>query len=393
MHILLESLAASAGSGLTYLKNVLPHFAQRSGVRVTVLMRREFAGGLGNYENVDVLAVPDVGGGAPGRFIQAQREVPRLVRQMGADALISAGNVAVRRSPVPQIMLCGNALYVSDDFYRDLRRRRHAALWLDTRLKGEMVRRSVRWADCTAAPSAWFAGELRRWAGGGDVRAVHHGFDPKVFFGESPATAPMLPSEVQAKLDEAPDALRLLMVSHYNYYRNVETLLRAVPLLKQKLGGRPVRLLLTCKLRDDANPGSYRTAEAAALVRELGIRDEVVELGAVPYEALHHRYQASHIYVTAAYAETFAHPLVEAMACGLPVVASDLPVHQEVCPHARIFPRFSPEALADRVAEVAGAPTLSRELAEAGLRRAKDFSWSAHVDSLLGIAEELCSRR
>lgn len=391
MHILLESLAASAGSGLTYLKNVLPHLAAQPGVRVSVLMRRDFAEGIGGFPNVDVIAVPDAGGGAPGRFLQAQREVPRLARQVGADVLISAGNTAVRRSPVPQILLCGNALYVSDDFYRDLRRRGDWRLWLDTRLKGEMVRRSVRWADVTVAPSEWFAEELRRWAGGGDVRAVHHGFDPQVFFGDAARSAPLSP-EVQAQLAESPDALRLLMVSHYNYYRNVETLLRAVPLLKQKLGGRPVRLLLTCKLREGANPGSYSAAEAAALVNSLSIRAEVLELGAIPYESLHHLYRASHVYVTAAFAETFAHPLVEAMACGLPVVASDLPVHSEVCPHARTFPRLSAESLASRVAEVAATPDLAAQLSAAGLRRAGDFSWAAHVDSILAIAGELAAR-
>lgn len=394
MRILIESLAASAGSGLTYLKNVLPKLSAR-GVAVTVLMRGDFAEGIGGFPNVDVIAVPDAAGGAPGRFLQTQRAVPELARRVGADLLISAGNVAVRRSPVPQILLCGNALYMSADFYRDVRRRGHNALWLDTKLKGEMVRRSVGWADCTVAPSQWFAGELQRWAGSPrrcDVRAVHHGFDPAVFFGDGGAGSKPLSAIVRKQLEEAPGALRLLMVSHYNYYRNVETLLRAVPLIRQRLEGRPLRLLLTCKLRDDANPGSYRSAEAAALVEQLGIRDEVVELGAVPYESLHHLYQASNIYVTAAYAETFAHPLLEGMACGLPVVASDLPVHREVCPHARIFGRFSPEGMADRVAEVASFLDLAQELSAAGLRRAQNFSWTRHVDELLAIATELVNK-
>jgi hypothetical protein len=52
--------------------------------------------------------------------------------------------------------------------------------------------------------------------------------------------------------------------------------------------------------------------------------------------------------VTPAYAESFAHPLIESMSSGLPVVASDLPVHREICGDAAIyFPRFSPDALAE----------------------------------------------
>ena len=81
---------------------------------------------------------------------------------------------------------------------------------------------------------------------------------------------------------------------------------------------------------------------------------EVVELGTVPYSLLHQVYSSCDIYVTAAYAETFAHPLVEAMACGLPVLASDLPVHREICGEAgRFFPVFSAESLAERVSVLA----------------------------------------
>ena len=71
------------------------------------------------------------------------------------------------------------------------------------------------------------------------------------------------------------------------------------------------------------------------------LRNEVVELGAVPYGALHHLYRSCDVYATPAYAETFAHPLVEAMASGLPVIASDLAVHREICGEAaHVFPAF-----------------------------------------------------
>jgi hypothetical protein len=45
-------------------------------------------------------------------------------------------------------------------------------------------------------------------------------------------TAP-LPSAVQNQLEQGKDALRLLFVSHYNYYRNFETLFRAMPILSE----------------------------------------------------------------------------------------------------------------------------------------------------------------
>jgi glycosyltransferase involved in cell wall biosynthesis len=115
-----------------------------------------------------------------------------------------------------------------------------------------------------------------------------------------------------------------------------------------------------------------------------------VELGTIPYRSLHHLYRACHIYVTPAYAESFAHPLIESMSSGLPVVASDLPVHREICADAGIyFPRFSPEALAERVVQIQEAPELAQRLSYNGLSRARDFSWSEHVDRLVVLAGEL----
>ena len=248
-----------------------------------------------------------------------------------------------------------------------------------------MARRSIRWADCTVAPSQAFARDLQQWTGQ-KVLAIHHGFDRDAFFRDSTP----LPAEIQHKFDSAVGSFRVLFVSHYNYYRNFETLLRAIPLVQERLAKRPVRLFLTCKLLSEENPGRYRAEATSALVSRLGIEHNVVQLGTVPYHLLHHLYHACDIYVTAAYAESFAHPLVEAMASGLPVVASDLPVHWEICGGAaRYFQRFSPECLAEEMAQLACSGELSRTMTESGLQRSKDFSWSRHVEKLLALVESL----
>jgi glycosyltransferase involved in cell wall biosynthesis len=157
---------------------------------------------------------------------------------------------------------------------------------------------------------------------------------------------------------------------------------------------RNPKLLLTTRLRSEENPGDFRAEPAAALVRELGLSEHVVELGSIPYRQLQHLYRACDLYVTASYAETFAHPVVEAMTCGAPVVASDLPVHREVAGEAAVyFPRFSPENLAQRVRDVVNSPELARSMSHAGERRARDFSWEKHVDQMVGVARDLLERR
>ena len=384
MHLFLNCLAASAGSGLTYVRNIIPHLSSHPQLRATVALSPELRSGLGNPHNISFIET-DFPSRAAGRFCWEQFQLPRMIQRSGADVLISAGNFALWRSPVPQILLSGNSLYTSPDFRRDLRARRAYGIWLDTLIRAFLARRSVRWADCTVAPSKAFAETLRRWTGR-EVVGLHHGFDREIFFADSSP----LPSSIQHKIDSGKNAVRLVFVSHYNYYRNFETLLRALPHIQERLGGRRVQLLLTCRLSAEENSGSYRAQTAAALIQRLGISDQVVELGAVPYHLLQHVLRASDIYVTPAYTETFAHPLVEAMACGLPVVASDLPVHREICGNAALyFPRFSPQMLADRVLELEPSSALRKKLSACALERSRQFSWGDHVDQIIALAHSL----
>jgi glycosyltransferase involved in cell wall biosynthesis len=382
MHLFINSLAASAGGGLTYIRNVLPHLSAQPNLRVTValspVLREEFRG----FSNVDFVE-PQVS--QAGRFWFEQSVLPDLIRRCRGDVLLSTGNVALRKSPVPQILLSRNSTYTCADFYRDLRSRNDYRAWLDTHLRAVIARRSIHWANVTVAPSEAFAADLRRWTGA-RVLAIHHGFDREAFIRDSSPLA----SEVEEKLCAADGSLKLLFVSHYNYYRNFETLIRALPLLRDRFGRRPVKLLLTCSLVAGKNPGAYRPETAAALVKDLGVSDLVVELGAIPYGQLHLLYGRADIYVTPAYTETFAHPLVEAMASGLPVVASDLPVHQEICGEAAAyFPRFSAGALAGTVAQLAQSPETSRRMAAVGLERSRQFSWKTHVEKILELSRAL----
>jgi glycosyltransferase involved in cell wall biosynthesis len=384
IRLFINGLAASAGGGLTYLRNVIPQFARRADAETTVLLhpaiRREF----GELPNISFVEISE-SSGVFRRFLLEQTTLPKLLRRSGAQVLISAGNFALWNSPVPQILLSRNSLYTSLDFLRDVRARGDYAIWADTLVKGWLARRSISRADITVAPSAAFAQELSQWSGR-KVLSVHHGFDPDSFTSD---VAP-LPSAVQIQLEQGQDALRLLFVSHYNYYRNFETLFRAMPILSSRLKGKKVKLFLTCRLKSGENPGTYRAESAASLANDLWGSENIVELGTIPYRSLHHLYRACHIYVTPAYAESFAHPLVEAMSSGLPVVASDLPVHREICADAGIyFPRFSPEALAERVMQIQESPELAEEMSRNGRRRARDFSWSEHVERLVALAQEL----
>ena len=385
--IFINALSASAGGGLTYVRNILPWLALRNDVRTTVLVSEPLRSEIAASDRLTIVQ-NEWPSGSTKRFWYEQRRLPQIIRGSGASVLLSTGNFALYRSPVPQILLSRNALYTSKDFVRDLRERGDYRLWLDTEAKALFARWSVRSAECTVAPSAAFAAELRQWTGK-DVVSIHHGFDGESFFHDpSP-----LPKRVLEQIAATDGSLRLLFVSHYNYFRNFETLIRAIAILKRQLYPQSLRLLLTCKLKSEDNPGHYHAGQAADLVQKLDLQHEVLELGAVPYHLLHHVYRACDFYVTPAYAETFAHPLVEAMASGLPVIASDLAVHREICRDAALyFPRFSPAGLAERIVQASQAAEQTAAMRQAGIQRSRDFSWEKHVDELLALARSVAER-
>ena len=382
MRLFVNALAASTGGGLTYIRNVLPHLAVRTNLHSIVALTSDLRNQLPAFSNLEFLEtnVPPAR-----RFWFEQYQLPNLSRGFRADVLLSTGNFALRRSPVPQILLSRNSIYWSRDYYRDLLNRHEYRLWLDTRLRAVIAKKSLAWADVTVAPSEAFAADLRGRTNS-PIRAIHHGFDRAAFTQD----AVELSSEVKSKLDSADGCLKVLFVSHYNYFRNFETLFRALPLLRDQVAPRPVKLLLTTHLTPGANPGMYRPTAARNLVKQLRVSDVVLELGSIPYEQLHLLYSRADLYVSAAYTETFAHPLVEAMASGIPVVASDIPVHREICADAaKYFPAFSAQALAQVAAQVLLQRHTSDRMISAGSKQSQRFSWKSHVDQIVGLCETL----
>ncbi|RMH64888.1 MAG: glycosyltransferase [Bacteroidetes bacterium] len=110
----------------------------------------------------------------------------------------------------------------------------------------------------------------------------------------------------------------------------------------------------------------------------------------MPYEALGSLYARADVYVFPSFTESFGHSLVEAMASGLPVVASDMPVNVEVCEGAGVyFPVFDAAGCAARVGEVLTMPARRERMQEAARARAQAFSWQQYVDALMTCLHNL----
>jgi glycosyltransferase involved in cell wall biosynthesis len=389
-NVLLNALASTAGGGLTYLRNVLPRLSRsENGHHYYVLAPPEqlenyqqFAGGCLQVET------SSIAGGPLARMCWEQMWLRRFIKARQVDILISLGNFALFASPVPQLLFNRNALYFSPFFKADLWRRGCYRNLLSHKVKNCLARLSISQTQFNLTPTAAFAQEIK--AAGlshKEFSVLPFGFDSASFT----ANSEPLPETQLTKLNLAADCLRILYVSHYNYFRNFETLLRAWPLLKRAVcerTGRTVQLVLTTDLRRGASYGGYDATAAAELIEQLGVRADIAMLGSVPYDKLHQLYRLCEVFVCPSYAESFGHPLVEAMALGLPVVAADLPVHREICGAAAVyFEVFDERALAAQVAQVLTDERLSAKLRQSAIQQARRFSWDEHVAALARLID------
>ncbi|MBA3362818.1 MAG: glycosyltransferase family 4 protein, partial [Actinobacteria bacterium] len=137
--------------------------------------------------------------------------------------------------------------------------------------------------------------------------------------------------------------------------------------------------------------GDGKDREALALLTE-SARVRVDMHGAQPNERVPSFLAASEVFVSPAVGqESFGIALVEAMAAGLPVVATDIPGYREVVSdgvEGLLVPPRDPEALAAGLVRVLREPKLAARLGEAGRTHARTFDWPIVVDRL----EELYGR-
>lgn len=137
----------------------------------------------------------------------------------------------------------------------------------------------------------------------------------------------------------------------------------------------------------------HRIGDVDATARRFGIQSRVKVLGRVSGADLRRLYSCATVFVFPSIYEGFGMPVLEAMACGAPVITADTTALPEVVGDAALLvnPR-DPDALAEAMRRVIEDRELREDLRARGLARAAAFTWARAARQTLGVYREIVNR-
>ena len=212
------------------------------------------------------------------------------------------------------------------------------------------------------------------------ISVVHLGVDRQLFR-PVPGAIRMVQSEYG--IPEEAGVFRVLYVGSEAPRKNLSTLLEALALLGKR--GMAIRLIKA------GGPGHsrhrVRLLEQAA---RLGLEERLTIVGEMPDSDLSFLYSAADVFVLPSHVEGFGLPVLEAMACGVPVVCSNVGALPEVAGDAALL--VHPDCaggLAGAVATVLEDTALRDRLVQKGLQRCQQFTWARTADQTAGVYQRL----
>lgn len=179
-----------------------------------------------------------------------------------------------------------------------------------------------------------------------------------------------------------PNVPLVLYVGGISPHKNLETLVRAM----RRING-PWQLVLVGDFASDSFFSSYD--DVLELTRKIDIANRVTFTGYVPDEDLVVLYNVATMLVIPSLSEGFGLPAVEAMACGLPVAASNRGSLPDVVGNAGLlFDPRSEQEIAGVISRLLTDEPLRNELRMKSLERAKLFSWKSGAHKMISILKE-----
>lgn len=241
-----------------------------------------------------------------------------------------------------------------------------------------LLRIGMRRAQCVLCVSQSTADDVHQRFGVGRERlaVAHNGVSAQF----EPVAPKIARDRVRRELNI--DGPYALFVGKLEPRKNVTRLLEAFAMFRRETKSE-TRLVLA----------GNRTAVTPAIdaqIARLGLQDAVVRPGYAPTELLASLYSGARMFLLPSLWEGFGIPIVEAMACGTPVLTSSVTCLPEIAGDAAVI--VDPESvasIADGIARLDGSEELRRTLSARGLERARLFTWENSARSTLAAYQRM----
>ena len=314
-------------------------------------------------------------GGVPVRYIWMQSDAPRMLRDVGADFAVFPNYLAPLGSPCPYLNIVHDlALIRTPEFFNTRKRL--------------MVRALLPIVSQSAAAVGTVSEASRR-----DVVSMLSVREDRVVMlpgAPHPTCRPSTPDEI-ARVRSRYHLTRpyVLSVGTLEPRKNLPMLLQAFDRLLARTGTASAELdLVTVGGR------GWRDRHLRAELERRLPNGRVHAIGYVPEADLVALYGGAEVLAYPSHFEGFGLPALEAMACGTPVVASDISALREVSAGAAtLVPPGDEAALASSIAALVEDRGLHAAARERGLARASAFGWDKTANTLWEFARAHTRRR
>jgi glycosyltransferase involved in cell wall biosynthesis len=303
-------------------------------------------------------------------------ELPRLVRRLRADVLFCPGGIVGAAAP----MTCRTVTMFRNMVPFDRRQTRRYPFGY-ARLRNWILRRallrSMQEADLVIFVSEFAKHVIAHWANRALRNAVviPHGVGAefRATEGNHRPAPEWLPHEGY-----------LLYVSTIDVYKAQVEVVLAYALLKQRRQTTEKLILVGAENR------SYGR-KVRAKIDQLGVKDDVVLAGPVPYDELPTLYRHARVNLFASESENCPNVLLEALGAARPVLCSNRPPMPEFAGDAAVyFDPSSPIDLADKLASVLDNPARIHELSAKASERSLLYDWNLTARRTWGAITNLC---
>lgn len=285
-----------------------------------------------------------------------------------ADCILNLTNHGPLRRSGPSIVYQRNPIYFDPVWVRTLPAKARAEAWA----RRLLAFRQMQMASAVVTPSHTMAGYLRAWRAAPrstDYVVIPHAVDAQRFS--------YRPRPVRSL-----DKVHLAVISHAAPHKGIDTTIELTAALVRE--GREAELTLTIPREGHTGIFKEYVDRCIALARDLGIEDRVQFRGAT--KDVEELYSSADVIVVPSLTESFGFPLVEAMASGTPLLASDIPSSQELASGAAWFYRTGDHRSAlDALTAMADDPDGAETRLAAGRQSAEGLSWERNARSVADL--------